>query len=339
MKKTRFILPLLALACMSSDVLAAESVITPPMLTVKGGQFWMGSLTDPKNEGYPVSEPVHTVKVKTFKLARYETTVAQYRQFVEATGYKASGDCWKLAAGDWGMEVGQVGWDSPANAPTEYHPVMCVSWDDAHAYLQWLSKETGRHFRLPSEAEWEYAARAGSTTRYPFGDDPARLCRYANIYDRSGKAAISKLTGKSRDEVACDDHAEFTTVVGMYQANAFGLHDMLGNAGELVEDCQHLTYEGAPADGSAWTGNCALFHGGTMAIHRGGSYNSGAVGASPTMREHTGLDNRSSMGEGFRIAEDDSADAGATAGSKAFEAGLAAAQAAERARQKKAGAR
>lgn len=304
------------------------------MVTVKGGQFWMGSLADPKDDGYPTSEPVHTVKVKTFKLAKYETTVAQFRQFVEATGYQAEGDCWKLASNDWGMEMGQLSWKSAQIAPTEYHPVMCVSWDDAHAYLKWLSQETGRHFRLPSEAEWEYAARAGSTTRYPFGDDPAKLCRYANVYDRSGKAAIAKLTGKAREEVACDDHAELTTVVGMYQANAFGLHDMLGNAGELVEDCQHLTYDGAPADGSAWTGNCALFHGGAMAIHRGGSYNSGPIGTSPTMRGHAGLDNRSSMGEGFRIAEDETADASKAAGISAFEKSLAAAQDAERAKRK-----
>jgi len=334
MKNPRSILPLLTLVCLSGPLLAAEPIITPPMVTVQGGQFWMGSLTDPRHDGYPSSEPVHTVKVKTFKLARYETTVAQFRQFVEATGYQAEGDCWKLAANEWGMEMGQLSWKSPAIAPTEYHPVMCVSWDDAHAYLQWLSQETGRHFRLPSEAEWEYAARAGSTSRYPFGEDPAKLCRHANVYDRSGKAAIARLTGKSRDEVACDDHAELTTVVGMYQPNAFGLYDMLGNAGELVEDCQHLSYEGAPNDGSAWSGNCALFHGGTMAIHRGGNYNSSANGASPTLRGHTGMDNRSSVGEGFRIAEEITADAGAASGSKAFETGLAAAQAAERAKRK-----
>lgn len=114
---------------------------------------------------------------------------------------------------------------------------------------------------------------------------------------------------------------------------------MLGNVGEFVEDCQHLSYEGAPADGTAWTSACAAFHGGTMVIHRGGGYNSGPVGASPTVRGHAGKDNRSSLGEGFRIAEDiadnadQSAGARATAGKSAFEVGLAAAQSAERARR------
>lgn len=341
MKKTSYIWSLLAFASLSGPLLAApDAVIAPPMVTVKGGQFWMGSLIDPKNQDYPISEPVHSVKVQAFKLAKYETTVKQFRQFVEATGYQAKGDCWKLAANEWGMEMGQLSWNSPEIAPTEYHPVMCVSWDDAHAYLRWLSTLTGKHYRLPSEAEWEYAARSGSTTRYPFGDNPAALCRYANVYDRSGKAAIAKLTGKSRDEVACDDHAGTTTVVGMYKPNAFGLYDMLGNAGELVEDCQHLSYDGAPVDGSAWTSDCALFHGGAMVIHRGGNYNSGPAGASPTIREHTGTDNRSSVGEGFRIAEDvrdeeKTAATGAASGSSMFDAGLAAAQAAERARQGK----
>lgn len=340
MKKNFFILSLLTLASVSGPLLAAtDAVITPPMVTIKGGEFSMGSTANPKSDIQPNSEPVHTVRIKTFRLSKYETTVQQFRQFVDATGYKADGDCWKLAANEWGHDVGKVSWRSPANAPSDYHPVMCVSWDDAHAYLQWLSQQTGKHYRLPSEAEWEYAARAGSTARYPFGDDPADLCKHANVFDRSGKAAITLLTGKTKDPIACDDHAGLTTVVGMYAANAFGLHDMLGNVGELVEDCQHLSYAGAPSDGTAWTSACARFHGGAMVIHRGGGYNNGAIGASQTLRGHAGKANRSSLGEGFRIAEDIAGDADQAAGAKvtggqsAFEAGLAVAQTAERARR------
>jgi len=346
MKKNLLILSLLALASASGPLVAATgAVITPPMVTIKGGEFSMGSTANPRNPNYPVSEPMHTVRVKTFKLSKYETTVRQFRQFVEATGYQADGDCWKLAANESGHEVGKVSWNSPANAPGDYHPVMCVSWDDAHAYLQWLSLQTGKRYRLPSEAEWEYAARAGGNARYPFGDDPAGLCKHANVFDRSGKTGIARLTGKTRNEIACDDQAELTTVVGMYAANAFGLHDMLGNVGELVEDCQHLSYDGAPGDGTAWTTACAAFHGGAMVIHRGGGYNSGPAGASPTMRGHAGKDNRSSLGEGFRIAEDSADDANpaagasAAAGGNAFEAGLVVAQTAERARRTQAVAR
>lgn len=294
----------LALAGASMQSSAADPVIAPPMVAIPGGTFAMGSTADPADPGHPVSTPVHAVHIKPFRLAKYETTVKQFRQFVDATGYQTGGDCWKLAANEWGIESGKLGWNDPAIAHSEQQPVMCVSWNDAHAYLAWLSKETGKHYRLPSEAEWEYAARAGSTTRYPFGDDPAQLCKYANVFDASGKTAITSITGKSGKPVACDDGAGLTTVVGTYLPNAFGLYDMLGNAGEIVEDCQHLNYDNAPADGSAWTSGCAAFHGGHMAIHRGGSYDSGPVGASPTIRGHTGLDNRSSTGEGFRIAED-----------------------------------
>jgi formylglycine-generating enzyme required for sulfatase activity len=340
MNKNFFALSLLTLASVSGPLSAAtDAVIAPSMVTIAGGSFSMGSTANPKNDNFPISEPVHTVRIKTFRLSKYETTVGQFRQFVDATGYNAEGDCWKLAANEWGHEVGKVSWNSPANAPSDYHPVMCVSWVDAHAYIQWLSQQTGKHFRLPSEPEWEYAARAGSNARYPFGDDPADLCKHANVFDRSGKVAITRLTGKTKDPIACDDQAGLTTVVGMYAANAFGLHDMLGNVGELVEDCQHLNYEGAPRDGTAWTSACAEHRGGAMVMHRGGGYNSGPIGASPTLRGHAGKDNRSSLGEGFRIAEDiaDKADQAAggepKAGRSAFEAGLAVAQTAERARR------
>ena len=145
MKKNIFILSLLALASAAGPLLAAtDAVIAPPMVTIEGGEFSMGSTANPRNANAPSSEPVHTVRIKTFRLSRYETTVRQFRQFVEATGYKADGDCWKLAANEWGMEVGKVSWNSPANAPGDYHPVMCVSWDDAHAYLQWLSSRCSR---------------------------------------------------------------------------------------------------------------------------------------------------------------------------------------------------
>ncbi|MYM95270.1 formylglycine-generating enzyme family protein [Duganella vulcania] len=333
MKKTVSLLSMLLLGCPLWA--AADPLLLPSMATIKGGEFSMGSTANPKDADYPASEPVHTVNVKSYRLSRYETTVGQFRQFVEATGYKADGDCWKLAANDWGMENGKDGWKAPVNAPGDYHPVMCVSWDDAHAYLQWLSQQSGRRFRLPSEAEWEYAARAGSTSRYPHGDAPEALCKHANVFDRSGKPAITRLTGKDRQEIDCDDGAALTTVVGMYAANAYGLHDMLGNVGEIVEDCQHLTYAGAPGDGSAWSSDCKPFHGSVMVIHRGGNYNSGPVGASPTYRGHTGTDNRSSVGEGFRIAEDVAGEAGKDAGAGAFEAGLAKAQALERGRRAK----
>src|SRR5690349_17964335 len=124
MQKIVAALTLLGLSCASVALWAAANpVIAPPMVTGPGGQFAMGSSADPVTPNYPASVPVHTVQVKTFRLARYETTVRQFRQFVDATGYEMGGDCWKLAANDWGMEYGQSSWNAPANAPTEYHPV------------------------------------------------------------------------------------------------------------------------------------------------------------------------------------------------------------------------
>ena len=119
-----------------------------------------------------------------------------------------------------------------------------VSWDDAQAYVAWLSKETGQPYRLLSEAEWEYAARAGTTTRYSWGDDPPTP-EQANFGRNVGK----------------------TTEVGTYPPNPWGLHDMHGNVWEWVEDCWNESYQGAPSDGSAWTsGDCS------RRVLRGGSW-------------------------------------------------------------------
>lgn len=332
MQKPAFLLSMLLF--MSATAGAAEPIL-PTMVAIPAGAFSMGAAGGPHDPDYPSSEPVHTVSVKAFRLAKYEVTVGQFRQFVEATGYTPSPDCWRLAKTDWGMDGGPGAWNTPAFAPSQFHPVMCVSWDDAHAYLQWLSQRSGRRFRLPSEAEWEYAARAGGAGRYPFGDDPEALCAHANVLDRTGKAAVEQLTGKARKGLACEDGQALTAVVGLYRPNAWGLHDMLGNVGEIVEDCQHLDYRGAPADGSAWTGDCKEFHGSAMVIHRGGSYSSGAAAASPSERGHTGRDNHSSTGEGFRIAEDLVDGSGSTSAAihaSAFDSALAAAQQAERAR-------
>jgi formylglycine-generating enzyme required for sulfatase activity len=134
-------------------------------------------------------------------------------------------------------------------------PVDCVNWDDAKAYVAWLSKKTGKTYRLLSEAEWEYAARAGTTT--PFSTGPTITTDQANF---NGNFTY---TGSRKGQF----RANFVSV-GSFPANGFGLHDMHGNVEEWVEDCYHYGYNGAPSDGSAWTsgGNCA------KRILRGGSW-------------------------------------------------------------------
>ena len=303
-------LKLFAIGCMflcSLKVVAAQNYIAPSMVTIPSGQFIMGSDTGGGVKVFP--HPVHAVKVKTFQLSPYEVTVKEFRKFVEETKHKTKADCWKRKAGTREIEWTSGSWDLPQYAPSELHPVMCIGMDDALAYMAWLSKKTGKKYRLPTEAEWEYAARAGSKDNYFFGSNEKELCQYANVLDRTGARAFERDIGLDWDGVDCDDHAEYTSIVGGYKPNAFGLFDMIGNVGELVEDCEHLDYHGAPVDGSAWLTNCyqqtflfGFIKVSPRIIHRGGNY--GGAGIRLFDRGHTGLNNASSLGEGFRIAQD-----------------------------------
>jgi TPR repeat protein len=181
-------------------------------------------------------------------------------------------------------------------------PVINVSWDDAKQYVGWLSRGTGRDYRLPSEAEWEYAARAGTTTERYWGEDANRACGYGNVYDRTSKSTRSGARTSCTPPMPwcahhdCLDGYAKTAPVGSFRANDFGLHDVLGNVYEWVEDCGHLGYKGAPTDSSAWTtGDC------NSRVLRGGSWNSPPSvlrtswrhGGNPVYRGNEG---------GFRIA-------------------------------------
>lgn len=311
---------------------AAGPVIEPPMATIPAGQFMMGDPQAPASDGRALTAgPQHLVSVKSFQLAKYEVTVKQFRQFVEATGHRAAdekGECWKWVKPGAGgfpgvpMAMAQGAWDSPQNAPSDHHPVMCVSWQDAKAYAKWLSGATGKAYRLPSEAEWEYAARAGVTGNHPGDGKPEGFCKFGNGFDVSAQAAFARDIGWERKMPACDDGAPYTAPVGSFSANPFGLYDMLGNVAEYVEDCQHNDYNGAPADGTAWTGECQGAQ--RMQITRGGSYGSGFASLSLSARGHAGPENRSSMGEGFRLALDGNAPTAASA--QAFERELRAAR-------------
>jgi formylglycine-generating enzyme required for sulfatase activity len=303
---------LAVLALFARAALAAAPMETP-MVNIPAGQFLMGDPNAPASDGrLPSAAPQHLVSVKSFQLAKYEVTIKQFRQFVEATGYQAGsepGECWKWVKPGGGsipgapITVAPGRWNSPQYAPSDYHPVMCVSWQDAKAYAAWLSKATGKAYRLPSEAEWEYAARAGDTGNHPGDGDPDSMCRHGNGFDVSAQQAFARDLGWERKVPACDDRAPYTALVGSFQPNAFGLHDMLGNVGEYVEDCQHNDYQGAPADGSAWTAQCQAGSA-DMRITRGGNYGNNLKQLSFALRGHAGHENRSSLGEGFRLALD-----------------------------------
>jgi formylglycine-generating enzyme required for sulfatase activity len=272
-------------------------VIVPPMVNISAGEFLMGSNFSAKEK------PIHKVNVKAFKISKYEVTIKQFKQFAAATNHITGNDCWKHVSENGGpfkdgIAVLPGNWLTPEYAPSDFHPVMCVSWDDATAYLAWLSKQTGKKYRLPTEAEWEYAAGAGSTTKYFFGNDDKDICQYGNAFDESGMRAFVRDKEYKKRDMRCDDGAEYTTVVGMYKPNAFGLYDTIGNISEWVEDCDHENYEGAPTDGSAWISEQCY-----MRSRKGSTYGQGES-SHTAMRAHGGQNNRSSLGEGFRVVED-----------------------------------
>jgi formylglycine-generating enzyme required for sulfatase activity len=144
---------------------------------------------------------------------------------------------------------------------------VCLNWNDAKAYAAWLAKKTDKNYRLLTEAEWEYAARAGTTTRYSFGDDEKDLCHHGNGADQIAK---SKIVGAEKWTAApCSDGHAYTAPAANFSPNGFGLYDVHGNALQWVDDCWHDSYQGAPLDGSAWvSGDCS------RRVRRGGSWSS-----------------------------------------------------------------
>jgi formylglycine-generating enzyme required for sulfatase activity len=181
---------------------------------------------------------------------------------------------------------------------TDRHPVVCVNWHDAKAYASWLSRQTGKRYRLLSEAEWEYAARAGTTTAWYWGDKEADQCRYGNGADLSAKSQGVTAAGF----VNCDDKYPETSPVGSYLANAFGLFDMAGNVGEWVEDCYHDTYGGAPTNGDPVETCMPQFH--NARVMRGGGWISIPAWVRSASRD-VEVPSRRSDSFGLRVARTD----------------------------------
>ena len=175
-------------------------------------------------------------------IGKYEVTKAQFARFVQQSGHQTNGSCFVWNGARY-LQDASKSWRDPGFAQTEKDPVVCVNWDDAHAYTEWLAKKSGRRYRLPTEAEWEYAARAGSKTVRPWGDDARNACRYANVADLSTLREVPGTGSWLFHE--CDDKHAYTAPVGSYRANAFGLYDVLGNAWEWTEECQDEANAGA----------------------------------------------------------------------------------------------
>lgn len=228
----------------------------PEMIDIPAGSFLMGS---PSNQNASSREklddrndekPQHTVKIKEFSLGKFEVTQAQWHALMDS---------------------------NPSHNTGPTLPIENISWDDAQKYIQKLNQKTGKKYRLPSEAEWEYAARGGSTSNYPWGDNVSELTLHA----------WSKA------------NAVNTNIVGLKKPNSFGLYDMIGNVSEWTQDCWNDNYRGAPKDGSAWlTGNCSL------RVLRGGSWGDDPQQLRTAIRDGTHPTYYRFSGSSFRVARD-----------------------------------
>jgi formylglycine-generating enzyme required for sulfatase activity len=252
-----------------------EGVDFPVMIVVPVGTFTMGS---PKEEegrdaGDPSEGPQHDVQIaKPFAVGKFPVTVDEFKAFVAETGHNAGLAIDALS----GMEQEGLSWRDPGFAQTGSHPATCLSWNDATAYAKWLSGKTGKRYRLLSESEWEYVARGqtqpGNYPRYFFGNSEADFRKYGNGLDQTAQQQIPGSKGWA--VLPCSDGYAYTSPVGSFRPNAFGLFDVAGNVWEWVEDAHHETYRGAPTDGRArMKGGATWVDGKTwLRVLRGGSW-------------------------------------------------------------------
>jgi len=258
------------------------------LVLVSAGEFMMGSSPEEIkswNDSFKQQDqsrnidnegPQHRVRItQPFYLGVHHVTVGQFRKFVTVTGYRTNAER--------GENKGALGMDSTTGQPAfkaEYswrnsgfqqsdeHPVVCVSWNDAVAFCEWLSRQERKNYRLPTEAEWEYACRAGTTTRYWFGDDQEKVAEVANVADAALKAKFPNVTWTIR----ANDGYVFTSPVGSFRANPFGLYDMHGNACQWCMDWYDPHYyEKSPVDDPKGPDF------GSLHVARGGSFSAPVV--------------------------------------------------------------
>ncbi|WP_338416476.1 formylglycine-generating enzyme family protein [uncultured Sphaerotilus sp.] len=199
-------------------------------------------------------------------LMEAELNRGQFSAFVRDNGYDIIKNGCHVWRGDKYELALDRNWKNPGYEQTDEHPVVCVSWIDAQAYAKWLSAKTGNYYRLLSESEWEYSARANSRkrTKFYFGDFDSDICNYANSADLSIRG---KYLGWTFSDCV-DGYLNTAPIKSFGSPNLFGLHDMLGNVWEWVEDCWHGDYVGAPKDGAVWRGSCE----GDRRVIRGGGW-------------------------------------------------------------------
>lgn len=291
----------------------AENSLGMRFVRIPAGEFLMGSEESPESyaESFPQYDrqrflkladeaPVHRVRItRAFYLGQHEVTVGQFRRFLQASGYRPESEA--DGTGGYGYNPDydpatsargdafegrhpRYSWRNPGFPQGDDHPVVNVTWNDAAAMCKWLSETEGKTYRLPTEAEWEYAARAGTTTRYHSGDDPQSLLKVANVFDASSAGYWDKW---SRYALAGSDGFAFTSPVGSFKPNAFGLHDVHGNAWEWTADWHDDGYYArSPVDDPKGPED------GSVRVRRGGSWHTWAFYARSSYRNWNAPDTR-----------------------------------------------
>jgi len=267
------------------------------MVAIPAGSFTMGSsaaeqaLANAGGAAATVTSretPQHSVNIRSFAAARYAISKGEFAAFVRARGYQTEAEqgdgCIAWNGKEWKKDKAN-NWRNVGFTQADSHPVVCVSWNDAQAYIGWLNQTTGKTFRLLSESEREYVARAGTQTAFWWGDSittsQANYNGPATSYNGSPKG----------------EYRQGTVPVSSFAPNPFGLYNVHGNVWEWVDDCSHETYSGAPTDGSAWTAGCS----GNYRVPRGGSWVSNPSGLRSAVRGRVTPDGRNNSG-GFRLA-------------------------------------
>lgn len=244
------------------------------MVFIKGGCFEMG---DTFGDGSNNEKPVHEVCVGDFYLGKHEVTVGEFKEFARSTGYHTEAEMgvgcyyWDSEKFKWNKNKNKY-WENPLFEQTDNNPVVCVSWNDANAYINWKNLKSGLRYRLPTEAEWEYAARSGGRKyKYSWGNSAPS----GNIADESAKLIFPRLTILD----GYNDGYTQTAPAGNFQPNEAGLYDMSGNAWEWVQDWyEEAYYKSSPRENPEGPA------GGKLKIIRGGSWGYGPKAARTTYR-------------------------------------------------------
>jgi formylglycine-generating enzyme required for sulfatase activity len=270
------------------------------MVRLPAGEFLMGT---PQAIQVPTEipaelEPVRIRITKPFAIGRFEVTRAEYARFAMETGRGATlVRCRTWVERAQGFRDLMIRWDQPSvpAAPQPNHPATCVDWHDSKAYVEWLAQRTGKPYRLPTTAEWEYAARGGTDTLRHWGNSADEGCGHANSNDEATLARYPL----SWTRVRCNDGFADIAPVGSLKPNAFGLHDMIGNVWEWAEDCATLTYFGRPTDQRAWTwdGGCE------RRSQRGGGWITGPERSRSGFHGDGNVEDRADFA-GLRVARD-----------------------------------